>query len=55
MPAAPSPQYFGTPAELRRWFAKHHATASELWVGFLKKRPGVKTLLYLEAVDEALA
>ena len=54
MPAAPSPQYFRTPAELRRWFAKHHATASELWVGFLKKRPGVKTLLYLEAVDEAL-
>lgn len=54
MPAAPSPRYFRTAAELRRWFTRHHATASELWIGFFKKRPGVKALLYPEAVDEAL-
>ena len=30
-------RFFKTPAELRRWFAKHHASEDFLWVGFYKK------------------
>ena len=30
-------KFFRTPADLRKWFDKHHATAGELVVGFHKK------------------
>ena len=46
--------FFKTPADLRKWLAKHHATASELWVGFYKKATGVPSITWQEAVDEAL-
>jgi uncharacterized protein YdeI (YjbR/CyaY-like superfamily) len=48
------PLSFATPAELRRWFAKNHATAPELWLRFFKKDSGVATVTYAEALDEAL-
>ena len=47
-------RYFKTPAELRRWLAVHHATESELLVGFYKKASGRPGISYKEAVDEAL-
>jgi uncharacterized protein YdeI (YjbR/CyaY-like superfamily) len=38
----------------RRWLAKHHATASEIWLVFHKTHSGTASIPYEEAVDEAL-
>jgi uncharacterized protein YdeI (YjbR/CyaY-like superfamily) len=46
--------YFATARELRAWFDRHHATQSELVVGFHKKSSGVPSVTWPEAVDEAL-
>jgi uncharacterized protein YdeI (YjbR/CyaY-like superfamily) len=46
--------FFETPTELRAWLEQHHATASELWVGFYKKGSGRSSLTWSEVVDEAL-
>jgi uncharacterized protein YdeI (YjbR/CyaY-like superfamily) len=46
--------FFETPAELRAWLEEHHATASELWVGFYKKASGRRSLTWSQVVDEAL-
>ena len=48
------PTFFATPAEFRRWLAKHHASARELWVGFHKKGSGRPSITWPESVDEAL-
>jgi uncharacterized protein YdeI (YjbR/CyaY-like superfamily) len=48
------PRFFATPAEWRRWLARHHATAPELWVGFHKKATGRPSITWPEAVDQAL-
>lgn len=48
------PTFFATPADLRRWFAQHHATARELHVGFYKKDSGQPSITWPESVDEAL-
>lgn len=37
MPEPTNVTFFRTPAELRKWFQAHHATADELWVGFYSK------------------
>ena len=47
-------RYFRTPAQLRRWLAAHHATETELLVGFYKKSSGTPGTSYQEALDEAL-
>ena len=54
MPTPTSVTYFESPAELRRWFKKNHATAPELWVGFYKKGTGRPSVTWPESVDEAL-
>jgi uncharacterized protein YdeI (YjbR/CyaY-like superfamily) len=46
--------FFPTPADMRKWFAAHHATAGELWVGFHKKASGEPSVTWPESVDEAL-
>ena len=46
--------FFATAAAFRRWLAKHHATETELLVGFYKKASGKPGISYKEAVDEAL-
>jgi uncharacterized protein YdeI (YjbR/CyaY-like superfamily) len=48
------PRAFSNPAELRRWFAKNHATVPELWLQLYKKDTGIATVTYAEALDEAL-
>jgi uncharacterized protein YdeI (YjbR/CyaY-like superfamily) len=48
------PVYFETPADLRRWFAAHAASATELIVGFMKMGSGVPSVTWPESVDEAL-
>jgi uncharacterized protein YdeI (YjbR/CyaY-like superfamily) len=46
--------YFPSPAAFRAWLAEHHASASELLVGFYKKGSGKPSLTWPESVDEAL-
>ena len=46
--------FFPTPAVLRTWFRKNHATAQELWVGFYKVGSGKPSITWPESVDEAL-
>ena len=46
--------FFITPAEFRAWLDKHHATATELWLGYYKKAAARPTITYAEAVEEAL-
>ncbi len=46
--------HFATPAVLRKWFAKHHLDAKQLWVGCHKKGSGKPSVTWPESVDEAL-
>jgi uncharacterized protein YdeI (YjbR/CyaY-like superfamily) len=46
--------FFSTPAKLRDWFNRHHATERELWVGFHKRATAKPTVTWSESVDEAL-
>ena len=41
-------------ADFRAWLEQHHASATELWVGFYRKDSGKQGLTYPEAVDQAL-
>jgi uncharacterized protein YdeI (YjbR/CyaY-like superfamily) len=47
-------QYFPTPADLRKWFEKNHASAKELNVGYYKKHTGKKSVTWPESVAQAL-
>ncbi len=49
-----APTFFKTPPALRRWFNAHHATRTELWIGFYKKDSGRGGVVYKQALDEAL-
>jgi uncharacterized protein YdeI (YjbR/CyaY-like superfamily) len=46
--------FFESQAKFRAWLERHHASATELWVGFYKKSAGPRGLTYTQAVDEAL-
>lgn len=48
------PTFFATPARFRAWLEKHHATRTELLVGFHKKGSGRPSITWPESVDEAL-
>lgn len=48
------PVYFTTPEAFRGWLEMHHETATEIIVGFYKKKSGVPGITWAEAVDEAL-
>ena len=45
---------FRTPAELRRWFAKHHETHEELILIYHKVGSGTPSVTWPQSVDEAL-
>lgn len=49
-----APRTFATPAKLRAWFEKNHATKTELWIKYYKVASGKKGVVYREALDEAL-
>jgi uncharacterized protein YdeI (YjbR/CyaY-like superfamily) len=51
---APQPIFFAAPNEFRDWLAQHHASATELWVGFHRKATGRPSMTWPESVDEAL-
>jgi hypothetical protein len=42
--------YFRSPAEMRRWLAKHHRTAAELRVGYCKVGSGELSVTWPQAV-----
>lgn len=48
------PTFFASAAAFRAWLERHHATASELWIGYYKKSSGRGGMVYREALDEAL-
>jgi len=53
--AAPAaPRFFATPAAWRAWLERHHATGTELWVGFRRRGSGLPSITWPESVDEAL-
>lgn len=47
-------KYFKSSAHFRQWLEVHHASATELWLGFHKKDTGKGGITYAEALDEAL-
>lgn len=47
-------RHFATAAAFRSWLERHHASATELFVGFYNKQSGRGGLTYAEALDEAL-
>jgi uncharacterized protein YdeI (YjbR/CyaY-like superfamily) len=51
---ATKPTYFATPAQFRAWLEAHHATATELLVGFYKTTSGKPSITWPQSVDEAL-
>ena len=48
------PQFFKNGAELRKWFAKNHDKATELWLGYYKTDTGKPSVTWPESGDEAL-
>ena len=46
--------HFVSREEFRKWLAKNHAAATELFVSFYKKHTGKAGATYREAVEEAL-
>ena len=50
----PTPTFFPTEADFRRWLEANHETAPELLVGFWKKSTGKPSLGWPQARDQAL-
>ena len=48
------PRFFATPDRFRDWLAKHHASATELLVGYHKQDSGKASMDWPQSVDEAL-
>lgn len=46
--------FFPTPEAFRAWLEANHQQASELWVGYYKKKTGIPSMTWPESVDEAL-
>ena len=47
-------KFFKTPSDFRKWLAAHHASETELGVGFYKKDSGKASVTWPQSVDEAL-
>jgi uncharacterized protein YdeI (YjbR/CyaY-like superfamily) len=47
-------ELFAKPADFERWLRKHHAKASCVWVKYAKKKSGIASIDWDEAVDVAL-
>jgi uncharacterized protein YdeI (YjbR/CyaY-like superfamily) len=45
---------FATQRKFAAWLAKHHATASGIWIKIAKAASGIRSIKYAEAVEEAL-
>ena len=47
-------EFFAKPADFERWLRKHHAKASCVWVKYAKKKSGIASIDWDQAVDVAL-
>ena len=47
-------KFFRSSSAFRKWLEKHHASSSELWVGFYKKGSGKPSITWPESVDQGL-
>jgi uncharacterized protein YdeI (YjbR/CyaY-like superfamily) len=47
--------FFSAPADFRQWLDEHHATETELFVGFYKRESGRPSITWPESVDCALS
>ena len=47
-------ELFAKPADFERWLRKHHAKASCVWVKYAKKKSGIASINWDQAVDVAL-
>ena len=54
VPTPSNVRFFKTPAELRAWFEANHDTATELWLGYHRKRSGRPSVTWQEVVDQEL-
>ncbi len=45
---------FSSSSDFRSWLKAHHKSSPGIWLRFFKKASGVKTIVYAEALDEAL-
>jgi uncharacterized protein YdeI (YjbR/CyaY-like superfamily) len=54
MPTPQDVQFFEAPADLRRWFEANHETATELWLGYHRKRSGRISVTWQDVVDVEL-
>ena len=48
------PTFFQSPEDFRAWLERHHGSAVELLVGFVKVRTGRAGMTWPQAVDQAL-
>jgi uncharacterized protein YdeI (YjbR/CyaY-like superfamily) len=48
------PIYFASPEEFRAWLEEHHASESEVLVGYHRKATGRPSMTWQQSVDEAL-
>lgn len=46
--------FFEAPAQLRAWFEANHETATELWLGYHRKRTGKPSVTWQDVVDQEL-
>ena len=54
MPLPHDVVFFVSPAELRAWFEANHDTATELWLGYYRKRTGRPSVTWQDVVDVEL-
>lgn len=47
-------KFFATQAELRGWLESNHAVSEGIWLKMFKKGSGIASVIYPEALDEAL-
>ena len=47
-------EFFAKPVDFERWLRKNHAKASCIWVKFAKKKSGITSINWDQAVDVAL-
>jgi len=52
--ATPTPTFFPSAVDFRRWLQKHHASSAFLWVGYYKKATGRPSIDWPESRDQAL-
>jgi uncharacterized protein YdeI (YjbR/CyaY-like superfamily) len=50
----PKPIFFESPQEFYDWLEEHHASESEVYVGFFKTHTGKRAMSWSESVDQAL-